>query len=214
MRVVIADDSVLWREGLAQLLTAAGIETCALVGDAAGLRDAVSEHRPDVALIDVRMPPTWTHEGAEVARDLRGAWPSLGLLLLSQSVESRFATALARTHPRGFGYLLKDRVINVATLVDALAAVSSGGTVLDPDVVAGLLGRDNSTNRLGALSPREREVLALMAQGRSNGAIARGLFLTSKTVETHIASIMTKLGLAQEADDHRRVLAVLAYLDA
>jgi DNA-binding NarL/FixJ family response regulator len=214
MRVVIADDSVLWREGLAQLLTAAGIETCALVGDAAGLRDAVSEHHPDVALIDVRMPPTWTHEGAEVARDLRGAWPSLGLLLLSQSVESRFATALARTHPRGFGYLLKDRVINVATLVDALAAVSSGGTVLDPDVVAGLLGRDNSANRLGALSPREREVLALMAQGRSNGAIARGLFLTSKTVETHIAAIMTKLGLPPEPDDHRRVLAVLAYLDA
>ncbi|WP_322755921.1 response regulator transcription factor [Frankia sp. Cas3] len=214
MRVVIADDSVLWREGLAQLLAAAGIEPCALVGDAAALRDAVAEHHPDVALIDVRMPPTWTHEGAEAASDLRQAWPTLGLLLLSQSVESRHATGLARTHPRGFGYLLKDRVINVATLVDALATVTSGGTVLDPDVVAGLLGRDNSANRLGALSPREREVLALMAQGRSNGAIARHLFLTPKTVETHIAAIMTKLGLPPERDDHRRVLAVLAYLDA
>jgi DNA-binding NarL/FixJ family response regulator len=214
MRVVIADDSVLWREGLAQLLAAAGIEPCALVGDAVELSAAVREHRPQVALIDVRMPPTWTHEGAEAAHELRAAWPSLGLLLLSQSVESRYATALARSHPRGFGYLLKDRVLNVTTLVDALATVAAGGTVLDPDVVAGLLGRDRSSGRLGPLSPREREVLALMAQGRSNGAIARHLVLTSKTVETHIAAIMAKLGLAPEPDDHRRVLAVLAHLDA
>jgi DNA-binding NarL/FixJ family response regulator len=214
VRVVIADDSVLWREGLAALLAAAGVEPCALVGDAVALGRAVAEHRPDVALIDVRMPPTWTHEGAEAARDLRAAWPSLGLLLLSQSVESRYATALARTHPRGLGYLLKDRVLDVGTLVDALAAVSSGGTVLDPDVVAGLLGRTNSTNRLAALSPREREVLAHIAQGRSNTAIARQLVLTPKTVGTHISAIMTKLGLIPEPEHHRRVLAVLAYLDA
>jgi DNA-binding NarL/FixJ family response regulator len=213
VRVVIADDSVLWREGLARLLAEAGVEPCALVGDAAALHDAVAEHRPDVALIDVRMPPTWSHEGAEAARRLRTDWPSLGLLLLSQAVESRYAAALARAHPNGFGYLLKDRVLDVATLAEALTAVATGGTVLDPDVVAGLLGRRQTEDRLAALSAREREVLALIAQGRSNSAIARDLVLTGKTVETHIAGILTKLGLLQEPDHHRRVLAVLAWLD-
>jgi DNA-binding NarL/FixJ family response regulator len=214
MRVVIADDSTLWREGLARLLAEAGVQPCALVGDAAALQRAVAEHRPDVAVIDVRMPPTWSHEGAEVAQQLREQWPSLGLLLLSQAVESRYAAALARTHPGGFGYLLKDRVLDVTTLVDALAAVSTGGTVLDPNVVAGLLGRRDTESRLAALSPREREVLALIAQGRSNAAIARQLVLTAKTIETHIAAIMAKLDLIQEPDHHRRVLAVLAWLDA
>lgn len=214
MRVVIADDSVLWREGLSRLLAEAGVRTCAMVGDADNLRRAVAEHRPDVAVIDIRMPPTWSHEGAEAAVLLRHEWPSLGLLLLSQSVDSRNAAAMARAHPRGFGYLHKDRVLDVAALVDALTAVSLGGTVLDPDVIAGLFGRRDAEDRLAALSPREREVLALVAQGRSNSAIARELVLTYKTVETHIARILTKLELLQEPDQNRRVLAVLAWLDA
>jgi DNA-binding NarL/FixJ family response regulator len=214
VRVVIADDSVLWREGLARLLAEAGVEVVALVGDATALESAVEEHRPDVALIDIRMPPTWTHEGADAAGRLRERWPSLGRLLLSQTLESRQAAALARAHPRGFGYLLKDHVLDVATLVEALASVSSGGTVLDPDVVSALFGRQDAQDRLDALTMREREVLSLVAQGRSNGAIARQLFLTAKTVESHIASILTKLDLLQEPDDHRRVLAVLAWLEA
>ena len=214
MRVVIADDSALWREGLARLLVEAGVETCALVGDADSLEQSVAEHLPDVALVDIRMPPTWTHEGAEAAGRLRDKWPSLGVLLLSQSLESRHAAALARAHPRGFGYLLKDRVLDVATLVDALTAVSSGGTVLDPDVIAALLGRHETQDRLTGLSSREREVLGLVAQGRSNGAIARQLVLSPKTVESHVASILSKLDLLEQPDDHRRVLAVLAWLGA
>jgi DNA-binding NarL/FixJ family response regulator len=214
VRVVIADDSVLWREGLARLLAEAGVEVVALVGDATALESAVEEHQPDVALIDIRMPPTWTHEGADAAGRLRERWPSLGRLLLSQTLESRQAAALARAHPRGFGYLLKDHVLDVATLVEALATVRSGGTVLDPDVVSALFGRQDAQDRLDALTMREREVLSLVAQGRSNGAIARQLFLTAKTVESHIASILTKLDLLQEPDDHRRVLAVLAWLEA
>jgi DNA-binding NarL/FixJ family response regulator len=214
VRVVIADDSVLWREGLARLLAEAGVEVVALVGDATALESAVAEHQPDVALIDIRMPPTWTHEGADAAGRLRESWPSLGRLLLSQTLESRQAAALARAHPRGFGYLLKDHVLDVATLVEALATVSSGGTVLDPDVVSALFGRQDAQDRLDALTMRERQVLSLVAQGRSNGAIARQLFLTAKTVESHIASILTKLDLLQEPDDHRRVLAVLAWLEA
>jgi DNA-binding NarL/FixJ family response regulator len=214
VRVVIADDSALWREGLARLLVEAGVETCALVGDADSLEQSVAEHLPDVALVDIRMPPTWTHEGAEAAGRLRDTWPSMGVLLLSQSLESRHAAALARAHPRGFGYLLKDRVLDVATLVDALTAVSSGGTVLDPDVVAALLGRQETQDRLAGLSAREREVLGLVAEGRSNGAIARQLVLSPKTVESHVASILTKLDLLEQPDDHRRVLAVLAWLGA
>jgi DNA-binding NarL/FixJ family response regulator len=214
MRVVIADDSALWREGLARLLVEAGVETCALVGDADSLEQSVAEHLPDVALVDIRMPPTWTHEGAEAAGRLRDKWPSMGVLLLSQSLESRHAAALARAQPRGFGYLLKDRVLDVATLVDALTAVSSGGTVLDPDVVAALLGRHETKDRLAGLSVREREVLGLVAEGRSNGAIARQLVLSPKTVESHVASILTKLDLLEQPDDHRRVLAVLAWLGA
>jgi DNA-binding NarL/FixJ family response regulator len=214
VRVVIADDSALWREGLARLLVEAGVETCGLVGDADSLEQSVAEHLPDVALVDIRMPPTWTHEGAEAAGRLRDRWPSMGVLLLSQSLESRHAAALARAHPRGFGYLLKDRVLDVATLVDALTAVSSGGTVLDPDVVAALLGRHETQDRLAGLSTREREVLGLVAEGRSNGAIARQLVLSPKTVESHVASILSKLDLLEQPDDHRRVLAVLAWLGA
>jgi DNA-binding NarL/FixJ family response regulator len=214
VRVVIADDATLWREGLARLLVEAGIEPCALVGDAESLLLAVDEHQPDVALIDVRMPPTYTHEGAEAAIVLRRRRPLMGIVLLSQTLEVRFASELARANPRGFGYLLKDRVLDVATLVDALGTVRARGTVLDPDVVSGLLARNHARSAFADLSPREREVLSLIAQGRSNGAIARQLVLNEKTVERHIAGIFTKLGLIQEPDIHRRVLAVLSFLGA
>jgi DNA-binding NarL/FixJ family response regulator len=214
VRVVIADDATLWREGLARLLVEAGIEPCALVGDAESLLLAVDEHQPDVALIDVRMPPTYTHEGAEAAVVLRRRRPLMGIVLLSQTLEVRFASELARANPRGFGYLLKDHVLDVATLVDALGTVRARGTVLDPDVVSGLLARNHARSAFADLSPREREVLSLIAQGRSNGAIARQLVLNEKTVERHIAGIFTKLGLIQEPDVHRRVLAVLSFLGA
>ncbi|ONI74021.1 DNA-binding response regulator [Kribbella sp. ALI-6-A] len=212
MRVVIADDSVLLREGLARLLGEAGIETCAMVGDAEALEKAVEAHRPDVVLVDIRMPPTYTHEGARAAIHLRDGDASLGILLLSQSLESRYAAELARAAPRGFGYLLKDRVVDVATLVDAVTRVAAGGTVLDPEVVGYLLGRRTTRDQLGVLTERERDVLGLMAQGRSNAAICRQLVLNPKTVESHIGSILTKLELPPQGDDHRRVLAVLAWL--
>jgi DNA-binding NarL/FixJ family response regulator len=212
VRVVIADDSVLLREGLARLLAEAGIETCAKVGDGDSLEQAVREHQPDVALVDIRMPPTFTHEGAQAATHLRSAWPDLGILLLSQSLESRYAAELARESPARFGYLLKDRVLDVATLVDTVERVANGGTVLDPDVVSHLLGRRDTRDRLVTLSAREREVLELMAQGRSNQAIAKQLHINDKTVETHISAIFTKLTLLPQPDDHRRVLAVLTWL--
>jgi DNA-binding NarL/FixJ family response regulator len=212
VRVVIADDSVLLREGLARLLAEAGIETCAKVGDGDSLEQAVREHQPDVALVDIRMPPTFPHEGAQAATHLRSAWPDLGILLLSQSLESRYAAELARESPARFGYLLKDRVLDVATLVDTVERVANGGTVLDPDVVSHLLGRRDTRDRLVTLSAREREVLELMAQGRSNQAIAKQLHINDKTVETHISAIFTKLTLLPQPDDHRRVLAVLTWL--
>jgi len=213
MRVVIADDSVLLREGLSRLLAEAGIETVASVGDGQALEIAVAEHRPDLALIDIRMPPTFTHEGALAATRLRAAWPEMGILLLSQSIESRYALELAPLHPTGFGYLLKDRVLNVGMLVDTVERVAGGGTVLDPDIIAHFLNRHAGRERLSELTAREREVLALLAQGRSNAAVARQLVLTEKTVESHIASIFSKLQLLAEPDDHRRVLAVRAWLD-
>jgi DNA-binding NarL/FixJ family response regulator len=212
MRVVIADDSVLFREGLARLLAEADIETCAMTGDAEQLESVVAEHRPDVALVDIRMPPTFTHEGARAAARLRDQSEGPGILLLSQSLEGRYAARLAQDHPKGFGYLLKDHVVDVATLVDAVDRVADGGTVLDPDVVAYLLGRHSARDHVGALSPREREVLALMAEGRSNAAIGRHLVLNERTVDSHISSILTKLDLLPQPDDHRRVLAVLAWL--
>jgi DNA-binding NarL/FixJ family response regulator len=214
MRVVIADDSVLLREGLSRLLAEAGVDTVATVGDGDALEAAVAEHRPDLALVDIRMPPTFTHEGARAAARLRARWPDLGILLLSQVLENRHALRLARSHPRRFGYLLKDRVLDVSTLIDAVERVAAGGTVLDPDVVAAFLGRPTNRDRLATLSQRERDVLALMTEGRSNRAIAVRLVLTEKTIETHITRIFTKLDLLPEADNHRRVLAVLAGLDA
>jgi DNA-binding NarL/FixJ family response regulator len=183
-----------------------------MAGDAGGLEAAVTEHHPDVALIDIRMPPTYTHEGAQAAARLRQRSARPGILLLSQSLESRYAAALAQAHPHGFGYLLKDRVLDVTTLVDAVGRVAAGGTVLDPDVVSYLLGRHGIRDRLATLSERERNVLALMAQGRSNNAISRALVVNAKTVESHIASIFIKLDLLPEPDDNRRVLAVLAWL--
>jgi DNA-binding NarL/FixJ family response regulator len=212
--VVIADDSVLLREGLTRLLSEAGIETSASVGDADALELAVAEHQPDVAIVDIRMPPTYTHEGAKAAIRLREQSPKLGILLLSQSLEHRYAAQLATDHPEHFGYLLKDRVVDVATLVDSLERIVDGGTVLDPEVVRYLLTRQSTRSRVAALTDRERDVLSLMAEGRSNRAIARDLNLNHKTVESHTASMFTKLDLLVEPDDHRRVLAVLAWLQS
>ncbi len=212
MRVVIADDSALLREGLTLLLTEAAIDVVAVVAGVPELMIAVREHAPDIAIIDIRMPPSFTHEGAEAALQLRNERPDLAILLLSQSLERRFAAQLAQEHPGGFGYLLKDRVIDVPQLVSALQTIVSGGTVLDPEVVAHLLGRRSRTIQLGRLTPREREVIALLAQGRSNAAISRTLHVNEKTVNTHVSSIFTKLDLPTAPDDHRRVLAVLAWL--
>ena len=212
MRVVIADDSMLLREGLARLLREAGVAVVALVPGVAELMLAVAEHEPDVAIIDIRMAPTFTHEGAEAALRLRSERPGLAILLLSQSLEQRFAAQLAQEHPEGFGYLLKDRVIDVTHLLGALQTVADGGTVLDPEVVAHLLGRRSRTAQLARLSPRERDVLALLAEGRSNAAISRLLHVHEKTVDTHISSVFAKLDLFPANDDHRRVLAVLAWL--
>ncbi len=212
MRVVIADDSGLLRDGLARLLVEAGIEVVARAADAAQLVVAVDEHLPDVAIIDIRMPPTYTHEGARAAVELRARHGDLGILLLSQSLESRYVADLARAHPRRFGYLLKDRVVDVDVLVQALHTIVAGGTVLDPDVVSHLLGRNELADQLSRLSEREREVLELMAQGLSNKAVADALVIDLKTVESHVARIMAKLDLLPTPDEHRRVLAVLAWL--
>ena len=214
MRVVIADDSALLREGLARLLVESGVEVCAMAADAPALVEAVRRERPDIAIVDIRMPPTYTHEGAEAAVALREELPDLGVLLLSQAVETHFASQLLERYAERFGYLLKDRVINVTTLTDALRTIAGGGTVLDPEIVRHLMRRDSAANPLAALTERERDVLALMAEGRSNSAIADRLTVTLKTVESHIANIFSKLGLHGEQDDHRRVLAVLAALKA
>ena len=194
------------------MLGEAGIDVVGLAGDAEGLLAGVAEQNPDVAIIDIRMPPTFTHEGAEAAVRLRAANSQTGILLLSQTVESRHALELARTNPRKFGYLLKDRVLDVSTLIEAVNRVAAGGTVLDPDIVAHFLRRQGSRDRVNSLTEREREVLGLMAEGRSNQAIANAMVINERTVETYVAAIFSKLGLAPEPDDHRRVLAVLAWL--
>lgn len=213
MRVVIADDSVLLREGLARMLVGAGHEPVAAVGNGDALLQAIEQHTPDLALIDIRMPPTFTHEGAVAAIEARRRWPEIGLLLLSQSIEGRYALELARSHPERFGYLLKDHILDVAVLFEAMTTIVAGGTVVDPDVIAQFLGRRTTRQRIDALTAREQDILAAMAEGRSNRAIAARFSLTPKTVETHISSILTKLDLLPEPDDHRRVLAVRAWLE-
>ncbi len=212
MRVVIADDSALLREGLARLLTESGVEVCATVADASELAEAVHTHRPDVTVVDIRMPPTFTHEGAVAAIELRATYPDLGILLLSQAVETHFAAQLLEQHAAHFGYLLKDRVVDVSMLTQALETVAAGGTVLDPHIVRSLLRGHGQRSPVQALSERERDVLTLIAEGRSNAAIAQRLVVSVKTVESHIANIFNKLGLHDEPTDHRRVLAVLEAL--
>jgi DNA-binding NarL/FixJ family response regulator len=210
MRIVIGEDSALFREGLARLLIDAGHEIVAKTGDADALESAVHEMRPDAAIIDVRMPPDHTDDGARVARRLRSAYPHLGILVLSQHVETRHSIDLVATG--GFGYLLKDRVLDVDDFLDALSRVAAGGSALDREVVGRLLRPRSDESALATITPREREVLALMAEGRTNLGIAKRLYLSERTVETHVASILAKLNLASSEEDHRRVLAVVAYL--
>ena len=214
LRVVIAEDSGLLREGLARLLADAGLDVVAKVGDGPGLIAAAERHRPDVAVVDVRMPPGYRDEGLKAAIEIRRRVPDLAVLVLSQYVEERYSAELLESGTRGTGYLLKDRVADVSDFVAAVREVASGGTVLDPEVVSQLLSRRRRDQRLAALTPREREVLSLMAEGRSNHAIARALYVTEGAVEKHVKNIFGKLGLAQTDTDHRRVLAVLAYLRA
>ena len=213
MRVVIAEDSTILRQGLVELLTLRGHEVVAAVKDGTQLRAAVLEHRPDVSIVDIRMPPTHTDEGLRAAIALRAERPACAILLFSQYVETRYAAELLADRAGGVGYLLKDRVAEVSDFLDALRRVSEGETVLDPEVVTGLFASTRKTDALARLTPREREVLGLMAEGRSNAAIATGLFLSAGSVEKYVTSIFAKLGLPQSEGDNRRVLAVLRYLD-
>jgi DNA-binding NarL/FixJ family response regulator len=215
VRVVIAEDTVLLREGLAGLLEDAGYEVVGRAGDAPGLLALVAEHEPDLAIVDVRMPPDYDLEGTEAAVVIRRCHPGTAVLMLSQHIETRNVVELV-TDGGGFGYLLKDRVLDVDDFLDAARRVSEGGSALDPQVVARLLSvqaREHE-DALAELTAREREVLELMAEGRTNAGIAKRLWLTEKTVETHVRSILMKLGLSVSTDDHRRVMAVLAYLRA
>jgi DNA-binding NarL/FixJ family response regulator len=214
MRVVLAEDLYLLRDGLTRLLEAHGFELVAAVATGPDLLTALLEHRPDVAVVDVRLPPTFTDEGLQAALRARREVPGLPVLVLSQHVEQLYARELLADGSGGVGYLLKDRVLNADQFVDAVRRVAGGGTAMDPDVIAKLLGRTARAEPLGQLTPREREVLALMAEGRSNSAIAARLYLSESAVGKHTASIFLKLDLAPSDDDNRRVLAVLAYLDA
>jgi DNA-binding NarL/FixJ family response regulator len=214
MRIVIAEDSVVLRDGLVELLAARGHEVVAAVGDGDALRAAVAEQLPDVAVVDVRMPPTHTDEGLRAAIALRRDHPGVAVLVFSQYVETRYAAELFAGRSEGVGYLLKDRVADVGDFVAALGRVAAGETVLDPEVVSQMLGASRRADALDALTPREREVLALMAEGRSNSAIAKALFVTYGSVEKNVTSIFSKLGLPPSEDDHRRVLAVLRYLES
>jgi DNA-binding NarL/FixJ family response regulator len=212
MRVVIAEDSVLLREGLVRLLADEGIETVATVGDGPGLVEIVAEHRPDLAIVDVRMPPSFTDEGLRAALEARRRVPGTPILVLSQYVEERYATELIGGGAEGVGYLLKERVADVREFIDTVRRIASGGTVIDPEVIGQLLGRRRGGDRLETLTPREREVLGLMAEGLSNAAVARKLTVTEGAVEKHISNIFLKLGLQLAEENHRRVMAVLVYL--
>jgi DNA-binding NarL/FixJ family response regulator len=211
MRVVIAEDSVLLREGLVKLIDGAGIEVVAAVGDADALLRAAGEYQPDLVVVDVRMPPTHTDEGLRAALVLRRQWPGIAVLVLSQYVEERYATELLSTQTSGVGYLLKDRVAEVGEFLSALRRVAAGGTALDPEVVAQLLVRRRD-DPLRRLTPRETQVLRLMAEGRSNSAIADTLVISASAVEKHVNNVMAKLDLLPDESDHRRVLAVLRFL--
>jgi DNA-binding NarL/FixJ family response regulator len=214
MRVVIAEDSVLLREGLTRLLEESGFEVVAAVADGESAIRAVEQQQPRVVVLDVRMPPTFTDEGLRAALVIRSRWPEVAVLVFSQYVEERYATELLAGETRGVGYLLKDRVADVVDFLDALRRVADGGTVLDPEVVQQLLARSRRTHPLDGLTAREKEVLSLMAEGRSNGAIAQRLVIGEGAVEKHVSSIFTKLGLLPAESDHRRVLAVLRYLES
>ena len=212
MRVVIAEDLFLLRDGLTRLLQAHGLQVVAAVDDGPGLLAAVTEHQPDVAIVDVRLPPTFTDEGLKAALAARAQQPGLPVLVLSQYVEQLYARELLAGGTGGIGYLLKDRVLNGAQFTDAVRRVAGGGTAMDPEVIAQLLDRNSADGALATLSPREREVLGQMAEGRSNAAIAQRLVITERAVAKHTASIFLKLNLQPSDDDNRRVLAVLAYL--
>jgi DNA-binding NarL/FixJ family response regulator len=212
LRVVIAEDAVVLRDGLAELLGSYGHEVVAAVADADRLLSAVAEHRPDVAVVDIRMPPTHTDEGLRAAVELRRTYPRLGVLVFSQYIEARYASDLLAVPAGGVGYLLKDRVTNVGSFMSALTRVADGETVLDPDVVRQLVGANRQRETLDRLTPREQQVLTLMAEGRSNTAIAQLLAVSDGTVEKHVSAIFGKFGLAAADTDHRRVLAVLRYL--
>ena len=212
MRVVIAEDQVLLREGLGRLFEDGGHQVVASLGDANGLRVAIADHHPDLVVLDIRMPPTFTDEGALAARETKRAHPELGVLVLSQHIETTHAVALVTLG--GFGYLLKDRVLAVAEFLDAAERVAQGGSALDPKVVANLVSARGEDDPLAELSDREREVLELMAEGLTNAGIAKRLHLSERTVEAHVRHVLMKLDLPESEDDHRRVLAVLAHLSA
>jgi DNA-binding NarL/FixJ family response regulator len=212
MRVIVAEDSMLTREGIVRILVDAGIEVVATAEDADGLMRLAREHRPDVAITDIRMPPSHTDEGLTAAIWIRRELSGTGVLVLSQYIEPSYAMRLLQEHPESVGYLLKERVFDVAILIDALRRISDGETVLDPTIVAQMLGRKRRADPLALLTPREREVLALVAEGLSNRAIAERIVVTERTVEAHISQIFGKLGLEESPTAHRRVLAVLAFL--
>ncbi|MEN3361103.1 MAG: hypothetical protein V7637_5085 [Mycobacteriales bacterium] len=212
MRVLIAEDSVLLRAGLARLLADEGFDVAGTVHDGPSLVKAAAALRPDVAIVDIRMPPTHTDEGLRAALEVRRTMPEIGIMILSQYVEERYALELIETNPAGVGYLLKDRVVEVDEFLAALHRVDQGGTVLDSEVVGQLLGRRRRKSPLDTLTPREREVLALLAEGRTNASIAKQLFITDRAVEKHITNIFAKLQLPDSPDDHRRVLAALTHL--
>jgi DNA-binding NarL/FixJ family response regulator len=214
VRIVIAEDSVLLRAGLTRLLGDAGEDVIAAVGDGAALVGMVERHRPDLAIVDVRMPPSFTDEGLRAALEIRERWPEVGVLVLSQYVEERYAADLLAASSTGVGYLLKDRVADVSEFVSAVRRVGEGGTALDPEVVSQILARTRRRDPIDRLSPRERAVLGLMAEGRSNVAIAEQLHLSASAVEKHVGSIFSKLDLPPTEQDHRRVLAVLRWLGA